>query len=39
MSKESLHVVDPIIVKENENVARKAYEQGDFVLVSFCHTP
>lgn len=32
LSKESHHVVDPIIVKENESVARKAYERGDFVL-------
>ena len=26
------HVIDPSIVKENEDAARKAYEQGDFVL-------
>jgi hypothetical protein len=32
MNKNRRHVVDPIIVKENENVARRAYEQGDFVL-------
>jgi hypothetical protein len=32
MSKDSRHVVDPAIVKENENISRRAYEQGDYVL-------
>jgi hypothetical protein len=26
------HIVNPIIVKENEKVARRAFEQGDYVL-------
>jgi hypothetical protein len=32
MSKVNQHVVNPIIVKENEEIARRAYEQGDYVL-------
>ena len=32
MSRDTLHAVDPKIVKENEAVARRAYEQGDYVL-------
>ena len=32
MHKNSRHVVVPSIVNENESVARRAYEQGDFVL-------
>jgi hypothetical protein len=32
MNNNSRNVVDPVIIKENENVARRAYDQGDFVL-------
>jgi hypothetical protein len=32
MSKDNNHVIDPVIVKENEKVARRAYVQGDYVL-------
>ncbi|RMD67250.1 hypothetical protein D6817_02065 [Candidatus Pacearchaeota archaeon] len=28
----SLHVVDRSVIEQNEQVARKAYEQGDYVL-------
>jgi len=32
MNKNRRQIVKPTIIKENESVARRVYEQGDFVL-------